>query len=82
MSEGGFVIQKVEWFQFRTESGEPFLVMVASLPNGFFTAVPCRVPMTHAAHGNMALGSSVDDALRQLQNTLAGKTVEEIFRSE
>jgi hypothetical protein len=56
--------------------------MVASLPNGFFTAVPCRVPITHAAHGNMALGSSVDDALRQLQNTLAGKTVEEIFRSE
>lgn len=79
MAEAAFVVQKVEWYQFRTPSGEPFWVLVASLPNGFFTAVPCRVQMTLAAHGNMALGTSVEEALAQLQATLAGKTVEEMF---
>ncbi len=82
MSDSDFVVQKVEWFQFRTPKGEPFLVMVASLPNGFYTAVPCQVSMTLASHSHMALGNSVDDALAQLQKTLAGKGVDEIFRPE
>lgn len=82
MSESGFVVQEVKWYQFRTPRGEPFLVMVASLPNGFFTAVPCKVAMTLAAHGNMALAPSVEQALEQLQATLAGKSVEEIFAHE
>lgn len=82
MSDAEFVVQKIEWFQFRTPKGDPFLVMVASLPNGFYTAVPCQVPMTMAPHNHMALGSSIDDALNQLQQALAGKGLEEIFRHE
>ena len=79
MSNAGFVVQKVEWYQFRTPDGEPFLVMVASLPNGFFTAVPCQVDMKLAVHGNMALAATPDEALTQLQGTLAGKSQDEIF---
>lgn len=79
MSESGFVVQEVKWYQFRSASGEAFLVMVASLPNGFFTAVPCRVAMTLASHGNMALAPTIEEALDQLQATLAGKSVDEIF---
>jgi hypothetical protein len=77
-----FGVQKVDWYQFRTASGEPFLVMVASLPNGYYTAVPCRVSMTLAPHSHMALGASIDEALAQLQNNLSGKTVDEIFTPE
>lgn len=80
MSEGQYIVQKVEWYQFRTPHGQPFLVMVCSLPNGFYTAVPCRISMTVASHDSMALGTSIDEVLAQLQSTLAGKEVHEIFR--
>jgi hypothetical protein len=79
MSENAFVVQKVDWYQFRAPDGQFFLVMVASLPNGFFTAVPYQVQMTMAAHGNMALAASADEALAQLQQTLAGKSIAQIF---
>jgi hypothetical protein len=77
----GYVVQKVEWFQFRAPDGKAFFVMVSSLPNGFFTAVPCELTMTRADHALMALGASVDEALAQLQTTLGGKAPEEIFPS-
>ena len=79
MSDANFVIQKVEWFQFRAPDGKAFFVMVSSLPNGFFTAVPCEIAITHADHSLMALAATPDDALAQLQQTLAGKRHEEIF---
>lgn len=79
MSDAPYVVQKVEWFQFRAPDGEAFFVMVSSLPNGFFTAVPCDVQLTRAEHGLMALATSPDEALAQLQSTLAGKTRTEIF---
>ena len=79
MSETPYVVQKVEWFQFRAEDGDAFFVMVASLPNGFHTAVPCELSLVRAEHGNMALAATVDEALVQLQRTLAGKRREEIF---
>ena len=82
MSDQAFVVQKVDWYQFRTPEGKPFLVMVSSLPNGFFTAVPCQVEMKLAQHGLMALAPTGDEALQQLQTTLAGKDVEEIFAPE
>lgn len=82
MSDQPFVVQKVDWYQFRTPDGKPFLVMVSSLPNGFFTAVPCQVEMNLAQHGLMALAPTTDEALQQLQTTLAGKGVEEIFAVE
>ena len=50
MSEPSFVVQKVEWFQFRDTAGHAFFVMVSSLPNGFFTAVPCQPTMQRADH--------------------------------
>ena len=40
MTDSQYVVQKVEWFQFRAPDGKAFFVMVSSLPNGFFTAVP------------------------------------------
>jgi hypothetical protein len=79
MSEASFVVQKVEWFQFRDPSGSAFFVMVASLPNGFYTAVPCRLPVALADHALMALAATPDEALAQLQGTLAGKSQDEIF---
>jgi hypothetical protein len=79
MSETPYVVQKVEWYQFRAADGQAFFVMVASLPNGFFTAVPCEVTLRLAEHGNMALAASVEEALAQLQGTLAGKCREDIF---
>ena len=79
MSEPSFVVQKVEWFQFRDTAGHAFFVMVSSLPNGFFTAVPCEVTLKLAEHGNMALAQTPDEALAQLQTTLAGKTTEDLF---
>jgi hypothetical protein len=82
MSETGYVMQKVEWFQFRAPDGKAFFVMVASLPNGFFTAVPCEMPVVHADHSLIALAATVDDALAQLQKTLAGKTHEDIFPAQ
>ena len=79
MSDTGYVVQKVEWFQLRAPDGDPFFVMVASLPNGFFTAVPCELALTRAAHGAMALAASPEEALAQLQTTLAGKSRAELF---
>ena len=79
MSDQPFVVQKVEWYQFRSPEGTFFMVMVSSLPNGFFTAVPYQVEMKHAQHGLMALAQTGEEALTQLQATLAGKKVEEIF---
>ena len=74
-----YVVQKVEWYQFRAPDGEAFFVMVSSLPNGFHTAVPVQLQMARADHGCMALAATADEALAQLQGTLAGKTREEIF---
>jgi hypothetical protein len=79
MSESSYVVQKVEWFQFRAPDGKAFFVMVSSLPNGFFTAVPCDLTMARADHSLMALAATPEDALAQLQATLAGKSVDEIF---
>jgi hypothetical protein len=78
MSETPYVVQKVEWFQFRTADGKPFFVMVASLPNGFYTAVPVQLQTTPADHSLMALAATPEEALAQLQATL-GKSPEEIF---
>jgi len=79
MSDSSYVVQKVEWFQLRTPQGQAIMVMVAALPNGFYTAVPCEVNMRLAAHGLMALAASPDEALTQLQTTLGGRGPEEIF---
>lgn len=79
MSEQAYVVQKVEWYQFRDRDGKAIMVMVATLPNGFCTAVPCQVQMTLAEHGNMALAATPEAALDQLQQTLGGKTAEELF---
>jgi hypothetical protein len=53
--------------------------MVSSLPNGFYTAVPCEIQLTRAEHGLMALAATPDEALAQLQSTLAGKARTDIF---
>ena len=79
MSDAAYVVQKVEWFQFRAPDGKAFFVMVSSLPNGFFTAVPCDLTMARADHSLMALAATPDEALAQLQATLAGKSADEIF---
>jgi hypothetical protein len=79
MSEAGYVVQKVEWFQFRSADGKAFFVMVSSLPNGFYTAVPCDLTMVRADHSLMALAATGDDALAQLQKTLEGKSRDELF---
>ena len=79
MSDTPYVVQKVEWFQFRAPDGKAFFVMVSSLPNGFVTAVPCELTLTQAAHSMMALAPTTDEALAQLQGTLAGKSRAEIF---
>ena len=79
MSEDAFVVQKVEWYQLRNPEGEATLVMVASLPNGFFTATPCELPIVHADHSLIGLGATAEDALTGVQKSLAGKTRAEIF---
>jgi hypothetical protein len=79
MSDTGYVVQKVEWFQFRAADGKAFFVMVSSLPNGFFTAVPCDLTMVRADHSLMALAATSDEALAQLQGTLGGKSRDELF---
>ena len=45
MSDTPYVVQKIEWFQFRDPDGHAFFVMVSTLPNGFYTAVPCDLQM-------------------------------------
>jgi hypothetical protein len=79
MSDTPYVVQKVEWFQFRAADGKAFFVMVSTLPNGFFTAVPCDLTMVRADHSLMALAATGDEALAQLQTTLGGKSRDEIF---
>jgi len=79
MSESSFVVQKVEWVQLRAPSGESFFVMISSLPNGFFTAVPCQIQLVHGDHSLIGLGASADAALEQVQKNLEGKTREQIF---
>ncbi len=82
MSDASYVVQKIEWYQLRGEDGKPFFVMVASLPNGFFTAVPCQMPLTLAEHGTMALAATPEEALAQLQVTLGGKSADALFAHE
>jgi len=79
MSDTSFVVQKVEWYQFRDPEGHAFFVMVSSLPNGYVTAVPCDLQMVRAEHHLMALAASADEALAQLQQTLAGKKRDELL---
>jgi len=74
-----YVVQRVEWFQFRAPDGKAFFVMVSTLPNGFVTAVPCEIEMVRADHTLMALAATTDDALSQLQSTLAEKDHDQIF---
>ena len=81
MSDTPYVVQKVEWYQFRHADGSAFFVMVSSLPNGFFTAVPCDIQMVRADHSLMALAASPDEALAQLQGTLGGKKRDDLFGS-
>ena len=75
----GYVVQKVEWFQFRDEDGQAFFVMVSSLPNGFFTAVPVDLHMTRIDHSKMGVAASAEDALAQLEAALEGKKRDELF---
>jgi hypothetical protein len=79
MSESPYVVQKVEWYQLRGADGEAFFVTVASTPTGHFVAVPCQVTMVHAPHALMALAPNPEEALAQLQQTLAGRSCAEIF---
>jgi hypothetical protein len=79
MSDDAFVVQKIEWVQLRNPEGEATLVMIASLPNGFFTATPCELAITHADHSLIGLGATADEALDRVKQNLAGKTRAEIF---
>jgi hypothetical protein len=74
-----YVVQKVEWFQFRDEDGHAFFVMVSSLPNGFYTAVPVDLHMTRIDHSKMGVAASAEDALAQLESALEGKKRDELF---
>jgi hypothetical protein len=82
MSDAPYVIQRVEWFQFRDADGHAFFVMVSSLPNGFYTAVPCDLHMTRLDHSKMGLAASVEDALAQLEKALDGAKRDELFPPE
>ena len=79
MSDSQYVVQKVEWFQFRDSDGHAFFVMVSTLPNGFYTAVPCDLHMSRLNHSKMGLAASVEDALAQLEKALEGKKRDELF---
>ena len=79
MSDAPYVVQKVEWFQLRDPDGHAFFVMVSSLPNGFYTAVPCDLQMARLDHAKMGVAATVDEALTQLQSALAGKKRDELF---
>lgn len=74
-----YVVQKVEWYQFRDPEGHAFFVMVSSLPNGFFTAVPVDLHMARIDHAKMGLAASPEDALAQLEAALEGKSRDELF---
>ena len=79
MSDTPYVVQKVEWFQFRDADGTAFFVMVSSLPNGFFTAVPCDIPLVRLDHSKMGLADSAEGALKSLEQALEGKRRDELF---
>lgn len=79
MSDAPYVIQKVEWFQFRDPDGHAFFVMVSSLPNGFFTAVPVDLHMARIDHAKMGLAATAEEALVSLQTALDGTTRDELF---
>ena len=79
MSEPAYVVQKVEWYQFRDPDGKAFFVMVSNLPNGFFTAVPCDIPLVRLDHSKMGLSDSVQGALQGLEKALEGKRRDELF---
>ncbi|MGH7789885.1 MAG: hypothetical protein ACRERC_23660 [Candidatus Binatia bacterium] len=79
MSDESYVIQKVEWFQFRDPDGHAFFVMVSSLPNGFFTAVPVDIHMTRIDHSKMGLAATANDALQALQKAVAGTKRDDLF---
>ena len=64
MSDAAYVVQKVEWYQFRAQDGTAFFVMVSTLPNGFVTAVPCDLTMVRAEHHLMALAPNLAWRLR------------------
>jgi hypothetical protein len=74
-----YVVQRVEWFQFRDADGKAFFVMVSSLPNGFFTAVPCDIPLVRLDHSKMGLADSAEGALKSLEQALEGKRRDELF---
>jgi len=82
MSDAPYVVQRVEWFQFRDPDGHAFFVMVSTLPNGFFTAVPVDIHMTRLDHAKMGLAATAEDALTQLAAALEGKTRDELFGRE
>lgn len=79
MGEDDCVLQKVEWYQVRRGSGEATLVMVASLPNGFFTATPVDLGIVHADHSLIGLGATAEDALAMARSNIAEKTHAELF---
>jgi hypothetical protein len=79
MSDAPYVVQKVEWFQFRDPDGHAFFVMVSSLPNGFFTAVPVDIHMTRLDHSKMGLAANAEDALAQLAKALEGQPRDALF---
>lgn len=79
MSDAPYVIQKVDWFQFRDADGHAFFVLVASLPNGFFTAVPVDLQMTRLDHAKMGLATSPEAALAELAKALEGKPRDALF---
>jgi hypothetical protein len=82
MSEGPYVVQKCDWYQLRDADGKFFFVMVSSLPNGFYTAVPCELAMAKLDHSKMGLAASPDEALAQLAKALEGKKRDELFPPE
>ncbi len=79
MSDAPYVVQKVDWYQFRDPSGHAFFVMVSSMPNGFFTAVPVDIHMTRIDHSKMGLAATADDALAQLEKALDGQPRDALF---
>jgi len=79
MSDAPYVVQKVEWYQLRDPDGHAFFVMVSSLPNGFFTAVPVDIHMTRLDHAKMGLAASADEALAQLEKALEGQPRDALF---
>jgi hypothetical protein len=82
MADDGFVVQRIEWVQLRRPDGEATVVLLASLPNGFFTATPVELPLVHADHSLIGLGASPEDALAMVQANLAGKSNAELFAAK